>query len=125
MTDVFNRQKNIQIKTREFALFVDKVVSAIHEAHNKKPEVSFVDDEEMKSLNLEFRKVDSTTDVLSFRYLDEEFEESESLGDIVISVEQAKQQSFENGIDLRTRIAAASFARDSSSLRLRSRNRRW
>lgn len=73
--------------------------------------VRFVEDETMKQLNAEYRNKDQTTDVLSFPMLDEEeleslVEEASSaenegqtilLGDIIISIPQAKAQAVEFG----------------------------
>lgn len=61
--------------------------------------VSFVDNERIRELNREYRGKDSATDVLSFPMY-EDFSEvndehgSVPLGDIVISLEQAKKQGY-------------------------------
>ena len=104
MTEVVNQQRQISLNTSDFSLFADRVVREIHETRNRMPTIAFVNDAEMQRLNLEFRKKDSTTDVLSFRYLEEEFETSESLGDIVISAEQAARQADEHGLELELEI---------------------
>ena len=49
--------------------------------------ISFVDDKTMRSLNKEYRKIDKTTDVLSFT------QDGSLLGDVVISLETAKKHS--------------------------------
>ncbi|WP_300278310.1 rRNA maturation RNase YbeY [Peptacetobacter sp.] len=63
--------------------------------------ISFVDNKEIHELNKQFRGVDRATDVLSFPMLSDEFEdveyEEQSLGDIVISLERALEQSVEYG----------------------------
>ncbi len=65
--------------------------------------VTFTDNEYIKSLNKEYRDKDSATDVLSFPlYEDGDFElaeciEGASLGDIVLSLERAKEQAKEIG----------------------------
>lgn len=61
--------------------------------------VSFVTNEEIKSINSEFRNIDRETDVLSFPM---EFEFSEEgmpfiLGDIIISTEKSIEQAQEFG----------------------------
>ena len=104
MTEVVNQQRQISLNTSDFSLFADRVVREIRETRNRMPTIAFVNDAEMQRLNLEFRKKDSTTDVLSFRYLEEEFETSESLGDIVISAEQAARQADEHGLELELEI---------------------
>lgn len=59
--------------------------------------VTFVDNEEIKEINKEFRDIDKETDVLSFP-MEEEFSGGKCiLGDIVISLEKAKSQSVEYG----------------------------
>ncbi|WP_058301880.1 rRNA maturation RNase YbeY [Gorillibacterium timonense] len=91
---------------------------------NGRVELTFVDDEEIRRLNEEYRGKDKATDVLSFPMLDEdmeepeidysdleelsgedgetpeEFQEEEPLGDIVISVERASAQAEEYGHSL-------------------------
>lgn len=98
MTEIVNQQRKVPINERTIALFADKTIRAVAETGNRMPVIAFVDDKEMSRLNLEFRKKDSTTDVLSFRYMHEDFESSETLGDIVISAEQAAKQAVENGL---------------------------
>ena len=61
--------------------------------------LSFVDNKEIHELNKMYRGIDRATDVLSFPMLsDDEFEielEEKSLGDIVISLERAFEQSID------------------------------
>ncbi|MEA3249078.1 MAG: rRNA maturation RNase YbeY [Patescibacteria group bacterium] len=65
--------------------------------------VSVVDDKVMRQLNKRHRGIDSTTDVLSFMYSEEDFpipdEESDHdlLGEIVISAPKVKKQAKEAG----------------------------
>ena len=66
---------------------------------NYEVSLSFVDNKEIHELNKEYRGIDRATDVLSFPLLVEDefgvdFGE-ESLGDIVISLERAFEQSRE------------------------------
>ncbi len=100
MTEIVNEQRKISVDTRELALFADRAVRELPETQNRQPEILLVDNERIRGLNREFRGKDAATDVLSFRYLDEEFEAGDSLGDIVISVERAKLQANENEIGL-------------------------
>lgn len=69
--------------------------------------VTFVDDEEIRELNREYRNVDKSTDVLSFPLDESEFDipVDTLLGDIVISAETAKRQSEEYGHSLEREIA--------------------
>lgn len=74
-------------------------------------DVSFVDDEQIKALNFEHRKIDSSTDVLSFPlgengvYDKNPQTGSLLLGDIVISVEHAISQAELYGHTLRREVA--------------------
>ncbi|MBS4959733.1 MAG: rRNA maturation RNase YbeY [Clostridiales bacterium] len=75
--------------------------------------VSIVSNEEIKQINHQFRKIDKATDVLSFPQLT--FEEGEVaqvnenneviLGDIIISIDRAKEQAAEYGHSLKREIA--------------------
>ena len=73
--------------------------------------VSFVDDEEIRRMNKEFRNIDSSTDVLSFPLCEnDEYEPSEengcvALGDIVISIEHAQAQAEEYGHSFEREVA--------------------
>ncbi|NLI33385.1 MAG: rRNA maturation RNase YbeY [Deltaproteobacteria bacterium] len=57
--------------------------------------IAIVDDEEMTRLNREYRRIDSTTDVLAFPMLEGEFSDvnPELLGDVVISAPTAHAMS--------------------------------
>lgn len=99
---------------------VDLVTSVLNHAakmencnENTEVSVTFMNDEEIKIVNAEYRGKDSATDVISFAL--EEMGEGEVaivqqqgmpvvLGDIVISVETAKRQASEYGHDLRREI---------------------
>ena len=62
--------------------------------------LSIVDDREMHELNLRYRGVDRTTDVLSFPLEDQRPKEPCLLGDIVVSAPQAVRQAGEYGHSL-------------------------
>mgnify|MGYP000635019550 FL=1 len=82
---------------------VERVMLAVldYEDYDDNYEVSlsFIDNEEIRNLNRDFRNIDRVTDVLSFPMLsDDEFDieyEEESLGDIVISIQRADEQAEE------------------------------
>lgn len=80
--------------------------------------ITLVDDVRIREINKEFRNIDSATDVLSFPMLEMEegailstegdIDRDENLlllGDIVISLERAKQQAEEFGHSLNREIA--------------------
>lgn len=75
--------------------------------------LSIVDNEEIHSINKQFRHIDSPTDVLSFPQLTFEVgevpEKNENgeiiLGDIIISIEKAQAQADEYGHSLKRELA--------------------
>lgn len=74
-------------------------------------DVTFVDDDEIRRLNNEFRNIDSSTDVLSFPlgasgvYDENPATGAKMLGDIVISTEHAAAQAEEYGHSFRREMA--------------------
>lgn len=126
MIEIDNRQNAFSVDNQMEELIkraVDQVLS--YEAFSKKAEVDIMltDNSAIRELNKKYRGIDSATDVLSFPML--EFEEGyeedghvelgvedlnpESgeviLGDIVISLERAKEQSEEYGHSLSREVA--------------------
>lgn len=102
-----NRQDKVKIEDKTYDL-IKKVIREclILEKGNLNYEVSvsLVDNVEIKSLNRDFRGVDSITDVLSFP-LDDNFSMPVlALGDIIISIERALEQSVEYGHELEREI---------------------
>ncbi len=71
-------------------------LTLLNDLSNPNVSIFITDDREMKRYNLEYRGVNSSTDVLSFNneYVDLETGES-YLGDIIISFETAKCQAAE------------------------------
>ncbi len=108
MTDVTNTQNKLEF-TDELNELINKVIDKAFEYENiEKINVSVLicDDEEIHRLNKEFRNIDKPTDVLSFPMYDEDGElDEEELGDIVISLERAKQQAEEYGHTLEREVA--------------------
>ena len=91
---------------------VQKVAETVLESEkfDKNTEISvlFVDNEQIREINNDFRQIDSPTDVLSFPMLDfagnkvidnvgDVYLGTVVLGDIVVSLEKAKTQSEEYG----------------------------
>jgi len=68
--------------------------------------VFLIDDVEMQSLNLQYRKIDATTDVITFAYLEYQQEhltlqQQLYIGDIFINVDALTRQSNEFGHSLK------------------------
>ncbi|CAN5209080.1 rRNA maturation RNase YbeY [soil metagenome] len=103
MTEIINNQRKIKLDWQIFQTFAEKAIDKIEEAENKSATIAFVSDRKMRELNKQFRGKNSTTDVLSFSYEADEFE-TDNLGDIVISIEQANKQAAENNLTLELEI---------------------
>lgn len=104
-----NEQKIVKIPL-SLRNLINRVVKATLENENFKKDaevsVSFVDNETIHKLNLEYRGKDKPTDVLSFPMTDGDDEEEDDidlstgavmLGDIIISAEKAMEQANEYG----------------------------
>jgi probable rRNA maturation factor len=63
--------------------------------------IALVGDAEMRPLNARYRKKNRTTDVVSFAVEDRPSPASQLLGDVIISVEQARRQAKERAHSLR------------------------
>lgn len=114
-----NRQNKIEVDVNMEAL-AEKVVQKVLETEIEEDlevSISFVDNEEIKELNKQYRNKDTETDVLSFPLMEfdegeldysnaEEFvQEDILLGDIVISLEKAAEQAREYGHSFERELA--------------------
>ena len=110
-----NEQQKIKISFRMRRLIAKAVSEALKQEDFRyfaEISVSFIDNEAIHKLNLQYREKDKPTDVLSFPI----WEKGElgdgsafdghavTLGDIIISAEQAKAQSEEYGHSLEREI---------------------
>jgi probable rRNA maturation factor len=97
---------------REIGAFTRQVLLALEKLDKLEEEITevtiaFIDDDAMTELNQKFRKKAKTTDVLTFPADDSYNEPSATgrpLGDIVISVDQARRQAIEEKHSLATEI---------------------
>lgn len=90
----FNRYEGMFDKSHLID-FCEHVLKSENVPDNCEVSISFVDDQEIKKLNKEYRGIDSPTDVLSFECdgsVVEEGSEICMLGDIVIAPDVAKEQ---------------------------------
>jgi len=99
-----NRQDKIAIN-EEINAIIEKAIKEVLIFEKKTLDceisISFVDNEEIQELNREYRGVDKETDVLSFPMEEFYIEGAPSLlGDIIISLEKALEQSKEFGHSL-------------------------
>lgn len=107
MVEVVNRQRKIKVDSARWRAFAEKTLRAARVAAGTGMTVGFVSDRVMRELNRRWRDKPGTTDVLSFRAEQNEFERAEGLrlGDVVISVEQAARQAREHGMEFEAEVA--------------------
>lgn len=108
MTDIQNNQNKVEF-TAELEETINIVIDRAFEYEDVAPRnvsVLITNNEEIHSLNLEYRQKDAPTDVLSFPLFDEDGNLDEyELGDIVISLERAKAQAEEYNHSLKREVA--------------------
>jgi probable rRNA maturation factor len=106
MIEVINRQRKLQIDCDRWQTFTVKAVK-VAPVNGAGVTIAFVSDRMMRELNWRWRGKRGTTDVLSFPAAQDEFErlEGKTLGDVVISVEQAARQAAEHDLSFETEVA--------------------
>ena len=105
MIEIINNQRKIKLDWQIFESFTELAVSKIPETDNKNLTVAFISDRKMREINSRFRGKNATTDVLSFPFEADEFDiDANNLGEIIISLEQAKKQADENDLTLELEI---------------------
>ena len=103
----------ISYKLKKLVRFAIEATLAYEEiARDLEVSVTFTDDEGIRKLNRNFRKIDRATDVLSFPLFDFEGdgdtladELDDMLGDIVLSLERAVAQAEEYGHSFEREVA--------------------
>ena len=98
MTSIDISGKVPHFPQREIATFARRVLRELN-VEREDLAIAFVDDAAMRELNRRFRRKNKTTDVLTFRG-----DDSSHLGDIVISIDQARRQAADEKHSLATEI---------------------
>ncbi|GAB5046357.1 rRNA maturation RNase YbeY [Thermodesulfovibrio sp. TK110] len=110
IVEVINRQRKFKISTKKLKQSTQKIFKFLYDSKNKNLfkiieknsasltiSIIVVGNRKMKELNFKYRGKSSTTDVLSFSYLEKEPSGSLFLGEIIVEPEkvsyQAKQYS--------------------------------
>jgi probable rRNA maturation factor len=106
MIEVVNRQRRRKIDRTRWCEFSEKALRAIRTG-DQNATIVFVSNEAIRKLNRDFRAKNVFTDILSFPSGQATFERAQgsSLGDIVISIEQAARQAKEHGLSFEDEIA--------------------
>lgn len=99
MVEIINRQTKSRIRADLFSGILERL---LRRSHLKDTDVVlvFAGDAAVRTLNRTFRKKDKTTDVLSFPMEGRGDGGRRHLGDIIISVPQARRQAAELGHSL-------------------------
>lgn len=94
--------ETLQDYEKTFEDLASHAIQKLHRDDRFSLEVNFVNEETIQEINRQYRKIDRPTDVISFAFLDEVENEIKiqgdvmlMLGEIFISVDQAKQQAKE------------------------------
>ena len=103
----FENTQDTEKLTYKMKMLIRKAVLATLDYENVEEDcevsITFCDNERIRELNKKFRNIDKATDVLSFPLFDEESHDGFvpeidcMLGDIVISLQRAKEQAEEFG----------------------------
>ena len=103
---VTDQQSEIATDPEKIKTKARKILSAL-EFFDSELSVVLVDDEQMSSLNWQYRKRRGPTNVLAFAMRDGEFGtiSPELLGDVVISLPTAQREAAEAGIPLDTMLS--------------------
>ncbi|MDD4035884.1 MAG: rRNA maturation RNase YbeY [Bacilli bacterium] len=99
LIEVFNEtNNNLHKEALEVKELMEYAANYLEE-NNLEFNIIFVNNEEIRRLNREYRNIDNYTDVLSFAledYEDIQYEDMRLLGDIYISIDQTSKQAEEN-----------------------------
>src|SRR4051794_41185788 len=106
MIEIVNRQRKVPMDSERWRAFTEKALRVVP-ADGAGVTVAFVSNRLMRELNRMWRHKRGTTDVLSFPSAQAEFErvEGKTLGDVVISVEQAARQALEHGLGFEEEVS--------------------
>ena len=105
MIEIVNRQRRVPMDEGRWRAFAERALKVVP-AGGAGATVAFVSDRAMRELNRRWRGKRGTTDVLSFPAEQGEFEREAgaTLGDVVISVEQAERQAREHGLTFENEV---------------------
>ncbi|NIN01731.1 MAG: rRNA maturation RNase YbeY [candidate division Zixibacteria bacterium] len=100
-----NIHPGLRVKKKTIQLLVQNVLAS--EKANSGVDVIFVDDRFMRKLNKQFTLKGGTTDVLSFEMSGSQLAgvECPSLGDVYVSLDQAKRQAAEYNVGFQDEVA--------------------
>ena len=94
MIEIINRQNNHWIDSRSFQFLLNTLAEQ-YDLNDPEISLAFVNDDEIKTLNQKYLNKNNPTDVLSFPIGEKGPDGKFYLGDIIISVPRAYEQSVE------------------------------
>jgi len=104
--EIINNQDKVRLDLRSIEKAASYILSKFDRDSNKSVNIIFLNDEEIKRLNRDYREIDSATDVLSFSYLEDSIDEGGSspaiIGEIYISPPSARKNALRQGKDWNT-----------------------
>lgn len=105
--EIFNETEEVVEEIEEMKKVIEKAIK--HEClHNLEFSIIIVDNEKIREINREYRKIDKVTDVITFALEDEKEmivkSDTRVLGDIYISMDRAKEQAKEYGHSLKREL---------------------
>ncbi len=97
--DLLNIPENLSLRSSKIEELLKRLEEEVPHPQNGTINIAYITDEEMQTLNREYREKDQTTDVLSFHYFDEFalVKGEEVAGEIVMSVSKIASQAEEHG----------------------------
>lgn len=100
-----NRQKKVNLDLQRIRRVMNKILNYV-DRKDKEISLLFVDNEEIRDINKRYLNRDYPTNVISFSLTDGEYGNinPDVLGDIVISVEKAREDAGEAEIELNDAI---------------------
>jgi probable rRNA maturation factor len=104
-SNIQNVHPELKVNQRMLRLLVGDILDT--EKADSGVDVILIDDEFMKQLNRKYTKRSGTTDVLSFSMREGEPDPTEypSLGDVYVSLDQAKRQAGQYDVDFEEEVA--------------------
>lgn len=91
---ILDRQRRFRLDKRQLEQALLVLLEALG-LHGKELSVSLVGDRQMRTLNRQYRGMDTTTDVLSFAMMEGDGIQSPLLGDLVLSVPTLVRQCIQ------------------------------
>ncbi len=90
--EITRRGAGTRYPTGELRRIAEELLALLHQSRAELS-IALVGDKEMRPLNAQYRRQNKTTDVLSFLVTDQPQTAPVLLGDVVLSVEQARRQA--------------------------------